>query len=407
MALLPAARVDAGGARRGPGGDRRPEPTGAEPRQVAKSLAYELEFPTQQHKLGPGDVVDPETERGEEIVEIDEGTGRLWIKRGRKRSEEPLPRAPDPRRGVGHATQRAALMRLGEEIRDGGGKYRALRAILRRSCRPRWWREARRELPLHPGPAGRQDVDGRAARPPAARAGSGRDRGADHKAIHNLCASSSSRASRRRLKKCSAGDKDTHYDASELIENESELEPFLDPELKLLAGTAWLFSRAELDSTLDYLFVDEAGQVSLADALAMGTAATNLVLLGDPLQLAQVSQGVHPGGTGCSVLEHLLGEHATIPPERGLFLEHTRRMHLEVCAFVSEVVYDGRLESAEGLERQELEGVGAGIRHRRSSTRAGRSRRRRRRSGSPPSSRRCAGAGTRRRTGDGSCGTRT
>jgi superfamily I DNA and/or RNA helicase len=63
------------------------------------------------------------------------------------------------------------------------------------------------------------------------------------------------------------------------------------------------------------------------------------------------------------VLEHLLGEHATIPPERGLFLEHTRRMHPKVCAFVSEVVYDGRLESAEGLERQELEGVGAGIRY--------------------------------------------
>jgi superfamily I DNA and/or RNA helicase len=77
----------------------------------------------------------------------------------------------------------------------------------------------------------------------------------------------------------------------------------------------------------------------------------------------QVSQSVHPRETGCSVLEHLLGEHATIPPERGLLLEHTRRMHPKVCAFVSEVVYDGRLESAEGLERQELEGVGAGIRY--------------------------------------------
>jgi len=103
--------------------------------------------------------------------------------------------------------------------------------------------------------------------------------------------------------------------------------------------------------------------MSLADALAVGTAAHNIVLLGDPLQLAQVSQGVHPGGTGCSVLEHLLGDDATVPPDRGLFLERTRRMHPEVCRFVSEVIYDGRLLPLEGLERQQVDGIGAGIRH--------------------------------------------
>src|SRR4051812_8510167 len=93
------------------------------------------------------------------------------------------------------------------------------------------------------------------------------------------------------------------------------------------------------------------------------TAARSLVLLGDPLQLAQVSQGVHPGGTGCSVLEHLLGDGATVPPDRGLFLERTRRMHPDVCRFVSEVIYDGLLLPLEGLERQRLDGIGAGIRH--------------------------------------------
>ncbi len=68
------------------------------------------------------------------------------------------------------------------------------------------------------------------------------------------------------------------------------------------------------------LFVDEAGQVALADVLAVGTSARSLVLLGDPNQLPQVSQGSHPEGAGCSVLQHLLGEDATVPPERGLFL---------------------------------------------------------------------------------------
>src|SRR5439155_3693855 len=85
-----------------------------------------------------------------------------------------------------------------------------------------------------------------------------------------------------------------------------------EDDIQLLAGTSWLFAREEMQGKLDYLFVDEGGQVSLADALAMGQAARNLVLLGDPLQLAQVSQGVHPEGVGASVLEHLLGQAATV-----------------------------------------------------------------------------------------------
>ena len=184
-----------------------------------------------------------------------------------------------------------------------------------------------------------------------------------HKAIHNLLDEIEAAASPvSALKKCSPGDPDTKYEGA-WIENEDELASFLDREVRLLAGTAWLFAREELDAELDVLVIDEAGQMSLADALAVGTAARSLVLLGDPLQLAQVSQGVHPSGTGCSVLEHLLGDDATVPPDRGLFLERTRRMHPEVCRFVSEVIYDGRLLPLEGLERQRVEGIGAGIRH--------------------------------------------
>src|SRR5215510_9387596 len=84
----------------------------------------------------------------------------------------------------------------------------------------------------------------------------------------------------------------------------------------------------------------------------MGTAARNVVLLGDPPQLAQVSQGIHPPGTEVSVLEHLLGEHATIPPEKGVFLERTRRMHPDVCRFISDVVYEGRLEGVPDVAQQ-------------------------------------------------------
>jgi len=112
----------------------------------------------------------------------------------------------------------------------------------------------------------------------------------------------------------------------------------------LLAGTSWLFSRETMEGVVDTLFVDEAGQYSLADALASGTAARNVVLLGDQQQLAQVSQGIHPEGAGASVLEHLLAGEDTVPPERGLFLGTTWRMHPAICEFVSEMSYEGRLQ---------------------------------------------------------------
>ena len=85
--------------------------------------------------------------------------------------------------------------------------------------------------------------------------------------------------------------------------------------------------------------------MSLADALALGTCARNVVLLGDPQQLGQVSQGIHPEGAAASVLEHLLGGEDTVPPDRGLFLSRTWRMHPDVCRFISETSYEGRLHS--------------------------------------------------------------
>jgi uncharacterized protein len=91
------------------------------------------------------------------------------------------------------------------------------------------------------------------------------------------------------------------------------------------------------------MFIDEAGQMSLADMLAVGQAARNLVLLGDPQQLAYPSQGIHLDGAGHSALEYILEERQTIPSEAGLFLERTFRMHPDVCGFISEVAYEGRL----------------------------------------------------------------
>ena len=120
---------------------------------------------------------------------------------------------------------------------------------------------------------------------------------------------------------------------------------------RLIGGTGWAFTLPELDihesdRPLDVLFVDKAGQLSLADVLAAGTSAHSLILLGDPNQLPQVSQGSHPEGSGVSVLQHLLQDHLTIPPDRGLFLAETWRLRPELCAFTSNAYYEGRLEPA-------------------------------------------------------------
>src|SRR5690606_9737764 len=82
----------------------------------------------------------------------------------------------------------------------------------------------------------------------------------------------------------------------------------INPAADLLAGTAWLFARPELQGNRDILFVDEAGQVSLGHLIAMARGARNIVLIGDQMQLGQPIQGAHPGESGLSVLDFLLGD---------------------------------------------------------------------------------------------------
>ena len=124
----------------------------------------------------------------------------------------------------------------------------------------------------------------------------------------------------------------------------------------IAAGTVWLWASADYFEAVDFLFVDEAGQMSLANVLAAAQAAKNIVLLGDPQQLEQPLKGSHPEGADVSALEHLLAGAKTIPADKGLFLEKTWRLHPKLCAFTSEVFYEGRLHARDGLENQKIEG---------------------------------------------------
>lgn len=125
----------------------------------------------------------------------------------------------------------------------------------------------------------------------------------------------------------------------------------------VVGGTAWLFSREGLRAHFDYIFVDEAGQVGLANMLAMSTCAENVVLVGDPRQLPQVQKGAHPKPADLSCLDWMQGGDAAIRPDRGIFLPVTRRMHPDVCRFISDQVYEGRLESHADTARQRVDGV--------------------------------------------------
>ena len=136
-------------------------------------------------------------------------------------------------------------------------------------------------------------------------------------------------------------------------------------EANLVGGTAWLWSREDYAESVDVLLVDEAGQMSLANVLAMSPCARNLVLLGDPQQLEQPQKGSHPEGTDVSALQHVIGEGSVMPEKKGLFLEQTWRLHPAICGFTSKQFYEGQLDSREGMELQTLDGptkyAGAGL----------------------------------------------
>lgn len=134
---------------------------------------------------------------------------------------------------------------------------------------------------------------------------------------------------------------------------------------QVAGGTPWMWAREEFLEAVDVLFVDEAGQMSLANVLAIAHGGRSLVLLGDPRQLEQPIQGAHPEGTEISALEHVLAGRPTIAHDRGLFLEETWRLAPAICELTSELFYEGRLHSHAGLEHQALLGdtpfAGAGL----------------------------------------------
>jgi uncharacterized protein len=333
-----------------------------------QSLVYTFAFPAQEHKIG-GACEDPATGKGWKGV-VDDGRGLVTLRRAKARRDDPLPRALIPPTPLPTWVQREAVLRFA----TAQERYPALRDILER--RPPHARldggllEAAVSVDesylFVQGPPG-SGKTWHGARMAIELMRRGRRVGVtslSHKAIHKFLEdvheAATAEAFTFKGRKKGGNEDESRYE-DRCVDCATENAGMLDEDLDLIAGTSFLFSRPELDRHVDTLFVDEAGQVSLADALAVGTAARNLVLLGDPNQLPQVSQGSHPPGADASVLQHLLGDDETLRQGMGIFLEETWRLRPEVNAFVSETFYEGRLRPAKATSDRSV-AAGNGVR---------------------------------------------
>lgn len=186
--------------------------------------------------------------------------------------------------------------------------------------------------------------------------------GTSHKVIENLLGKVFDAADRRGVdvravqKPGDEGSSVTDPRLTVVNDNEKVRDALGGGGCNLGAGTPWLWGRQDFEGMVDVLFVDEAGQISLANVLAMGGATASMVLMGDPQQLDQPLQGSHPPGADASALGHLLGDDPTMPPDHGLFLEHTWRLHPNLTGFTSAAFYDGRLTWRPELANQLLLG---------------------------------------------------
>ena len=368
---------------------------GGEVGKEKRSTLCRYRFPPQDHGIEVGqDIRDPATQESPgTVVEVSDGA--LILKRGPQIAQRPHPLALVPLGILGAQALRESLFRLGERVAEEGfaaGSLRRAAFDLLQRARPRsgppgvplvlpgedLLSAARRlglgldrsVLPIQGPPGSGKTYIG--ARIITALLAAGRRVGVtaqSHQVITNLldhvCAAADEEGVGFRgfqiAREEGCGDA-----RIKVVSGSANAAPAAaDPKIHLIAGTAWVWAREDMQDSVDVLVVDEAGQFSLANALASAQATKSLVLLGDPRQLDQVTQGVHPEGSSASALGHLLGGAKTIPPDRGLFLEQTWRMHPDICRFTSEQFYEDRLQVRAGLERQAVQGgplPGAGLR---------------------------------------------
>ena len=358
-----------------------------------QSVIRRYRFPPQDHKLKEGmEPWDPAAADGEgepagTIVAIDDAAGTIDLVRGPTRQDHD-PAALIPPKPLPTDVLRDGLGRLADDVIDRGlaadGRSRAARDLLLRR-RPRIaglpageplrrpdepaLDAARRlvagldgsVLPVQGPPGTGKTYTGARMILAALDAGLGPIgvTAQSHKVIGNAIGAIEEAAREagrtvRILQKCDPDETSGVPGVEVTGDNKGVDAALAGGAVDVVAGTAWVFARPAIEGRLGLLVVDEAGQLALATVLAMSGAAASILLLGDPNQLAQVTQGLHPDGADASALEHLLAGSATIPEDRGLFLDRTWRMHPDVTTYVSETFYAGRLEAEPTTARQRI-----------------------------------------------------
>ncbi|HKQ57213.1 MAG TPA: TM0106 family RecB-like putative nuclease, partial [Candidatus Eisenbacteria bacterium] len=365
-----------------------------------KSLPIDrYRFPAQETSIREESELElPGPEGGSfgEVTAIDFDERTVDIKKKRK-CIDVHPTSVFAHKVIGSTTQADALMRLGEWVATNGvdapGGWRAARDLLLRLT-PRvkghtgealeapgegGVKAARRlAVALDHGTLAIQGPPGSGKTFTGARmildlARSGKRVGVcgfSHKVIRNLLQGVVAAAAEQGkpidcIAKVRTKSQDPDPSIVETTDNAVVLDTLKNGPARIAGGTSWLWAREEFFEAVDVLFVDEAGQMSLANVLAIAGAGKNLVLLGDPRQLEQPIQGSHPEGTEVSALDHVIGKHLTIPPDRGLFLAESWRLPPEICSFTSEMFYEGKLHARSAPELQALAGSdrfnGAGL----------------------------------------------
>lgn len=367
--------------------------------QVKRSLIHRYRFPLQEHAIDRAPSVhDPKTQSGVgDIVEIDERALTIDIKRGAS-STTPHPTALIPHDIINATVLRESLLQLGAWVADNGidvpGPFKAARELLLRKS-PRLRESTVREiaianqdvvdvakkvvvaldetvLPIQGPPGAGKTYTGARMIVELVRSGLKIGiTGVSHKVISKLlkdtCAAARDEGMNfKAIQKVDTDDGCVDDLVIRAKNNDAVVTAIEEGKAQVIAGTVWLWARPDLNDTVDVLFVDEAGQMSLANVLAASPAAKSIVLLGDPQQLDQPQRGVHPPGADASALSHLLNGRSTIDEDQGLFLSESWRLHPDVCAFTSELFYDNRLmpRPENATQRINIEGPfnGTGLR---------------------------------------------
>ena len=321
------------------------------------------------------------------VVDIDNVQGVVDIRRPAKSMEGPEPEFLISGGPIGRTGHAKALREVGEWVHAHGidalGAHRAARDLLLR-LRPRLRSghegplrqpgESAEEaavrvgveqldhscLPIQGPPgAGKTYTAARVAVQLARRGRRVAVTATAHKAIANLLdeAADAARESNESfgiLQRGGDGDWCSDPDVLKVEKTDEVVAALSEKDVRIVGGTTWLWVHEAVAGAFDTLIVDEAGQMSLADVVAVSRCAQNIVLVGDPRQLAQVVQGAHPKGSAVSALEHLLGNELTVGEDRGIFLDRTWRMAPAVCSFVSTAFYEDRLHPVETCEQQAI-----------------------------------------------------